>query len=152
MDSQRKEYIEKIGSFLETAGSAPVAGRIVGFILTSDPPQATFYDLQEFLGASKSTISASVNTLLKQRVLDFITLPGDRKRYFVIKPDSWLTTIKHHSFFIHDLRLLIEEGLAIQGGKQEDFVKNMRDICELYKELEEELPKIIKRWEEKRKV
>ncbi|MFN6943706.1 MAG: GbsR/MarR family transcriptional regulator [Cytophagaceae bacterium] len=146
MDEKRKQYIEQFGVFLEKTGSSPVAGRIIGYLITANPPQATFYELQNFLNASKSTISTSLNLLLKKKVIDYITIPGDRKRYFVINIDSWLDMLMQQALFFKGLRQFITEGVDIRKEKESDFSQGLLDICDLYQELEKEIPSAIERW------
>ena len=57
------EKVEKMGIMLEQTGYAPIPSRIMTFLLISEPPYRDFYEIQEFLKASKSTISTTLNQL-----------------------------------------------------------------------------------------
>src|ERR1044071_9320383 len=78
------EKVEKMGVMIEQMGHAPVPGRIVSYLMLSEPPYRGFYEIQEFLKASKSSISTALNQLMQAGVVNYITFSGDRKRYFQI--------------------------------------------------------------------
>ena len=82
--NQLAEKVEKIGIMIEQMGHAPVPGRIVAYLMLSEPPYRDFYEIQEFLKASKSTISTALNQLMQAGVVNYITFSGDRRRYFQI--------------------------------------------------------------------
>src|SRR5688500_5555046 len=89
-DLQIKEHIEKVGVSLEQIGFPRMVGRTLGYLMVSDPPHRTFNEIQEYLQASKSSISTSLQFLLNQGLIGYFTLPGDRKRYFRFNAESWL--------------------------------------------------------------
>jgi len=79
-EAARKEHIERVGLFFEKSGFPRMVGRVLGYLLIAEPPHKTFNEIQEYLQASKSSISTSLQFLLNQGLVGYFTLPGDRKR------------------------------------------------------------------------
>ncbi|MDD7888140.1 GbsR/MarR family transcriptional regulator [Flavivirga sp. 57AJ16] len=87
--NQKKILIEKLGVFFENKDQlAPVAARIIAYVILNGKLGATFDDLVTDLCASKSTISTHLNHLLDLKKLVYFTKLGDRKKYFIINKDS----------------------------------------------------------------
>lgn len=81
--------VEKLGVHLENREQiAPVAARILSYIILTGKRGATFEDLVSILCASKSTISTHLNHLQDLNKIEYFTKTGDRKKYFVINKDT----------------------------------------------------------------
>jgi DNA-binding transcriptional regulator GbsR (MarR family) len=146
-----KEHIEKVGVAMEQNGFPRMVGRVLGFLIISEPPYQTFTDIQEYLQASKSSISTALNTLMTQGLVVYFTLPGDRKRYFKFNAESWLEMFKKDLCQFTIFRNLILECIEIRSKDDEQFNKALVDIADLYSFLEKEIPVLISQWESNRK-
>ena len=147
----KKQYIEKTGVSLEQIGFPRMVGRTLGYLMVSEPPYRTFNEIQEYLQASKSSISTSLQFLLKQELIGYFTLPGDRKRYFKFNAESWLDFIKKEVSQLTMFRKLILECITLRNKEHEKFNQALLDIADLYAFFEKEFPILIRRWEEERK-
>ena len=85
-DSERirkqKELIEHIGIQSERDGYQPAAARILGLLMVMDKEEYTFEEIVEEMKMSKSSVSTALKTLELREVIEYITYPGGRKRYF----------------------------------------------------------------------
>lgn len=81
LESQ-KDLVEYIGRIHEKEGYQPVAARIVGLLMVMDKEEYTFDEIVEALSISKSSASVALRNLEIRGVIEYITHPGDRKRYF----------------------------------------------------------------------
>lgn len=82
---QKSALIEKLGIALESKEQlAPVAARIMAYVILKGKPGATFEDLVTDLCASKSTVSTHLNHLQDLKKIVYYTKLGDRKKYFII--------------------------------------------------------------------
>jgi len=79
-----RETVEETGKVVEKFGLTPMQGRIVAFFTISDPPEKTFEELVDYFKASKSSVSNSLNYLLRNKLIDYKTFASDRKRYFFL--------------------------------------------------------------------
>lgn len=150
MEDKKKLFIEKIGVKTEKMGYSPVAGRIVGTLLLAEPPYMTFEELCESLSASKSTISTSLNFLMNNEkgIIEYFTLPGDRKRYFKISYDNWL---KHICSIPEDIRTgtqLLQEILSYRSENNLDpeFTKGCEKILSFHLYLTEKISELAEEW------
>lgn len=92
--SEKQDLVERLGVFMEQKEQyAPVAARILSYIVLTGKIGTTFEDLVTDLCASKSTISTHLNHLADLKKIVYFTKPGDRKKYYTINEDSILQSI-----------------------------------------------------------
>ncbi|AUC23989.1 MULTISPECIES: GbsR/MarR family transcriptional regulator [Polaribacter] len=81
----KMDLVEKLGVHLEDREQlAPVAARILAYIILTGKKGVTFEDMVTILCASKSTISTHLNHLQDLHKIVYFTKTGDRKKYFII--------------------------------------------------------------------
>lgn len=91
---EKQDLVERLGVFMEqNEPLAPLAARILSYIVLTGKSGATFEDLVRDLSASKSTISTHLNHLYDLKRLVYFTKPGDRKKYYTINEDSIIQSI-----------------------------------------------------------
>lgn len=90
IEKEKATLVEMFGVFFETTHHLPpLASRILGnLILDGCKTGLTFEELVERMAASKSTVSTSLNLLLKTGKVTYYTIAGDRKKYFKPSPFS----------------------------------------------------------------
>lgn len=155
MDEKVTMFIERIGVRSENMGFPPLAGRIFGCLLLADPPYMTFEELCERLGASKSTISNNLQFLMRgDCMIDYFTLPGDRKRYFKINTDNWIRKVQAIPEDVKGSNELIEEIMAFrrENNLDESFTKNLEIIHSFHEFIIEKMPDLIREWKIKNKI
>ncbi len=82
---QQKQLVEELGRHFDKEGFQPIAGRILGLLMVMDKEQFTFEAIVEELQISKASASHALKNLEIRGNIEYITLPGDRKRYFQLK-------------------------------------------------------------------
>src|SRR6056297_152989 len=90
---KQREVVETMGRFYEEEGLQPAAGRILALLMVMDKERFTFEEIIEELQISKSTASVALQILQTRGDVDYVTLPGDRKRYFELKKKDVLSLI-----------------------------------------------------------
>jgi len=145
-----KEKVEEVGIFFESTGLTPMEARVFSLLLLSDPPQLDFFAIQEFLEASKSTISNALKRLMNEGRVNYMTKPGDRKRYFKVSPDKWLEQIKVQFAavepFVATMRMIGEERKGMNSAELNAKLNTIQDFFEF---LGEEFPKMMAKWDER---
>ncbi|WP_100613876.1 GbsR/MarR family transcriptional regulator [Confluentibacter citreus] len=92
--TQKQALVEKLGVLIENKEQlAPVAARILSYIILTGKVGTTFEDLVTKLCASKSTISTHLNHLQDLKKIVYFTKAGDRKKYFVMNSDNIIQNI-----------------------------------------------------------
>lgn len=144
------EFAEEVGLFLASYGMSRTAGRILGWLLICGPPRQSAPDLVEALGGSKASVSTALRALERVRAIQRVPVPGARREYFQVAPDSVLRMLEARLGILRGLHELAERGLDLIGedsarrGRLEEY----RDLA-LF--LESELPELLQRWREHRR-
>jgi DNA-binding transcriptional regulator GbsR (MarR family) len=147
-DQQR--FIEEFGLFAEAIGLPRMAGRILAWLLICDPPEQTMPDLTEALQASKSSISTMTRLLIQFRLVERTTLPGQRRDYYRVPPDFWERWLEDSVNKIAEFRKLAGRGLALLDHESTQRRRRLQDMHDVYLLLEEEYPRLVAQWKERR--
>ncbi len=143
-----KQKVEEIGIAFEKTHIPPLVGRVVGFLLLADPPYQTFYAIQEFLGASKSSISHALNMLMLKGIVEYLTFSGDRKRYFKLNAENWLEQAKCKMSDFEEVDKVLSDALKLRDpNRHKAFNEGLRKIFSFHLFMSEEMPKLIEKWE-----
>lgn len=105
--AEQRLLIEEVGMYFDKEGHQPIAGRILGLLMVMDKELYTFEEITEELQISKSSASIILRNLEIRGNIEYITLPGDRKKYYRAK--------------IHDTFSLLDEF----SGKMTQY----KDMC-----------------------
>lgn len=145
----KEKYIEDVGLFYEKYGLPKMAGRILGYLISSESDNNSFDDLKEELKASKGSISGNVKLLLNQNMIEKHMLTGDRKSYYKIALNSLQNIMEAKVKSVSAFKLIFERGIEINSNKQSENYKALTDILKYYEFLEEEIPLLKVKWENK---
>jgi DNA-binding transcriptional regulator GbsR (MarR family) len=146
--SEQKHFVEEVGILFETGGLPRMAGRIFGWLLISNPPHQSPGDLIEVLQASKGSISTMTRLLVQIGLIERLSLPGQRRDYFRIKPHAWLEMTKQRMAQIAAFRQLAERGLQLLQGEDQQLQQRLQEMHDMHAFLERELPLLNQRWEQ----
>ena len=153
MDEERrqfelKHFVEEMGLYFEQLGLPRMAGRVLGWLLISDPPHQSMPELVEALLASKASISNTTRLLIQIGLIERISLPGRRRDYFRIKPNAWSQLVKDEMLKLTAIRKLADRGLRLLDDRDPRFKQRLQEMRDLYAFFERELPPVIERWEQ----
>jgi len=148
---EEKRFVEEVGLFFEQSGLPRMAGRILGWLLISDPPHQSTGELAGALQASKGSISTTTRLLIRIGLIERTSLPGQRHDYFRIKPDAWHQMLKDSLVQVTAARQLAEHGLEILEGKAHVNHLSLEEMHNMYAFFERALPVLLERWEQARK-
>lgn len=149
-NQQVKQHVEDIGVLLEERGYPPLAARVLGYLMNATPPYKTFEEIREFLGASKSSVSTTLKFLQTNKVISYTTFPGDRKRYFRLETNNWISAFETTFDFILPFKNLIEKSIELRGTTDPEFNQSLEKMVEMYAYLDEEIKAVIKKWRDTR--
>jgi len=149
--SEKKEFVEDVGILFEQTGLPRMAGRIVGCLLISDPPHQTTSELTDALMASKGSISTMTRFLIRIALIERISLPGQRRHHFRIKPGAWHQLLKDTVDQTIAFRQLMERGLELIEDKDHANRQWLEEMRNMYAFFEREFPVLLERWEQQRK-
>lgn len=143
------QFIEAVGLSFEGVSLPRMAGRVFGWLLISNPPHQSPAELADVLLASKGSISTMTRLLVQLSLIERISLPGQRRDYFRIKPNAWAELSKQRLAQITAFRQLAEQGLKLL--EQDDPLSRQRleEMRDMHAFWEQELPLMTQRWEQR---
>jgi len=149
--TKNKQFAEEVGIVFEQTGMPRMAGRILGWLLISDPSHQSTEQITKALIASKGSISTMTRLLIQIGLIERLSLPGVRHDYFRLRSDAWQHMIgRGLTEEIKMVRQLADRGLELLGDKTpvtKNWLEEMRDV---YTFLEHEFPTLLERWEKER--
>jgi DNA-binding transcriptional regulator GbsR (MarR family) len=129
---EKMALVEKLGVHFEnTEQLAPVAARILSYIILTGKKGTTFEDLVSTLCASKSTISNHLSHLQDLKEIQYYTKTGDRKKYFILNKD---TITQHFDKMINvwkELRELHSEIKDYKEDQNKQKIENEKEKFDL---------------------
>jgi len=148
LQTEEKQFAEEVGIVFEQTGMPRMAGRILGWLLISDPPHQSTENLTKALMASKGSISTMTRLLIQLGLIERLSLPGVRRDYFRLRSDTWQHMIgRGLTGEIRMVRQLAEHGLELLSDKTPEIRKWLKEMLDVYTFLEQEFPALLERWE-----
>jgi len=146
---ERQRFLEEFGVLFEQHGLPRMAGRILGWLLISNPPHQSTDEMAEALMASKGSISTTTRLLIQFNLIERFSFPGVRHDYFRVKPGACYQMLRDSLVHITTMRQLCERALELLEGKaNREQLEEMRDMYALF---EREFPILLERWEQEHK-
>ena len=87
------QFIENMGLHYEAYNVPRIGGRILGLLMVNSNPLAS-EEMSEVLQVSRSSISTNLRTLQMAGLVEQVSVPGDRRDYFVFSEDAWLRILE----------------------------------------------------------
>ncbi|HSR34647.1 MAG TPA: MarR family transcriptional regulator [Anaerolineae bacterium] len=149
---EQKHWIEDISLYFEQMGLPRMAGRVLGVLLISDPPEQSINSLCETLQASKSSISTTARLLTEMGLIERVASPVPRRAYFQFKPGGWVLFIRQRLRLWASLHQLAERGLGLLQDLDPSLRERLQEAHDMFSLIEEELPVLLERVESKRSL
>ena len=138
MKTSKQELIEILGVHLEGEHKVPpLAARIYAILILTAEEGLTFEDFLERSGASKSSVSTSLNLLLSMEIISYFTKHGDRRRFFSIKKDKnyFLTKMKENLKRLETEKNIIDLMEEFLGCHHPEKLKASKDKAVIYRDF-----------------
>jgi DNA-binding transcriptional regulator GbsR (MarR family) len=131
---KQKELIEEIGIYFDKEGFQPIAGRILALLMVMDKERFTFDEIVEELQISKSAASITLRNLEIRGNIEYITLPGERKRYFQLNRKNIFTIINKFEKKLLKTKKFLNYVLELKENKTSPnavFFNELLDLIQL---------------------
>lgn len=140
---EEKHFIEDIGLFFDQMGMPRMAGRILGFLLISDPPAQSITDIAQTLMASKSSVSIMARLLVENGLIERVAPPVPRRDYYRFKPGGWILYMRQWLELMSGLHDITERGLVLTEGKPPELRQRLMEAHDLFSMIEERFPVLL---------
>lgn len=151
MDEAHLNYAEDFGLLFEQAGGARMLGRVLGVLLTSEPPERSAGELADELGASRGSISQATRTLVQMGMVRRLSRPGERRDYFRMKHNAWQETTRQQMALIGVFQEMAERGLGLLAPDSREAREGLEEMRDFYAFWEREVPAALERWDEEKR-
>ena len=141
------DYLERWGMLFEFLGATRMMGKVLGWLLTCEPPEQSAADIAEAVGASAGSISTTTRTLTQTGFIERIGIPGERSAYFRVRSGMWGQLLRRRMSYIVQMRDLVDEGLALRPEGDPHGALRLRELRSYCSFIERELPEFVSRWE-----
>ena len=149
--SQReRQFIEQVALALEAAGLPLMAGRLLGLLLISNPPEQSSSQLINQLGASKGSISTNTRLLMRMALVEKVAVPDSRSTYFRVQPGAWEKLMEQQMEHISNFRALLDDGLQLVSASSPQQRHRLEDTRDFYAFFEQEFPRVLRHWRARR--
>ncbi len=128
---KQRELVEQLGRHYEQEGLQPIAARILGLLMVMDKEQYTFDEIVEDLQISKSSASNALRLLEIRDLIEYVTHPGDRKRYFKIKTHDAFRSIDEFEKKLRDNKLLLSKLVDLKADNNSENARFFRSLLDL---------------------
>ena len=149
---EQKHFIEDISLYFEQMGLPRMAGRILGVLLISNPPEQSMTDLCEILQASKSAISTNARLLDEMGLIERVPSPMPRQVSFRFTPGGWVVFIRMRLRLWASLHQIAERGLELLEDEDPAIRALLQEAHDMFSQIEQELPVLLERIEAERGI
>ncbi|MGH9246615.1 MAG: GbsR/MarR family transcriptional regulator [Acidimicrobiales bacterium] len=142
-------FIERFASGLVEAGMARMPARIFAALLATDAGRLTAAELAELLHVSPAAVSGAIRYLTQLSMVTREREPGSRREHYALYDDVW-----YEAGIRRDQLLARWEASARVGvdvlGRDTPAGARMAETLAYIEFVDEELPKLLKRWRERK--
>ena len=139
-------FVDDVAGFFAREGLPLISGRVIGWLLISDPPEQSAAQIAEALQVSRSSISTAARLLTPSGLVEGVRRRGERQEYFRIAADGWSRMLERRYAQAAGFREVTERGLRVLEDAAPQRRERLVGVNRLYGFLETELPAVLQRW------
>ena len=125
-----------------------MAGRVLGVLLVSNPPEQSLNDLCEVLQASKSALSTNARLLTEMGLIARVPSAKPREVAFRFKAGGWVVFMRMRLRLMASLHQITERGLELLKDEPPALRERLQEAHDMFSQIEEELPALLRRIED----
>jgi len=138
-NTELRYHIEEMAKMFEKMNFTRMQGRLLAYLLSSGNHDKTFDEIVFFFQTSKSTVSNSLNYLISQKLVDYNTLTGKRKRHFFITDNLPVVYMKYQMETIGQFKELSYKTLTFNNIEQKEMNQMIHGWIEFANRYEKHL-------------
>lgn len=138
---------ERMALLLTDLSMQRMTARVMSAFTFTEEPALTSGELCERLHASAGAVSMAIKTLTTLELLERVPVPGSRRDHYRLRDDPWAMMATTEPAAFDALRVLAEEGLE-KLDPDSDTARRLRNMREFYAFVQEEIPRMMRRWED----
>lgn len=133
MSEEEKILLRELSSFFENNHHLPpLTSKIYAYLMISTRDDVTFDELTTIFNVSKSSVSNSLNFLIRLKYINYYTKIDSRKRYYRIEEGFvWLRLQKVLEMLTQE-KQLISKLSKYKEKHIQDYLKNQSELADIY--------------------
>lgn len=143
-----RTYIEEFTLVLEQSGLSRTAARVLAWLLVCKPAEQAMNDIMEALQISKSSVSAATQILIQFKLIERVSLPGERRDYYRMRPGLWSKLLADKVEGIRRLAEVTEKGLSFIDDTDTTQPQHLQEMHNYVRFMEKEMRQLLRHWEE----
>lgn len=140
-------FIERMGIYYERLGVSRIGGRILGLLMMARRP-LTLDDMASLLHVSRASVSTNARMNVATGMVRHVSLPGDRRDYYVFSPNAWEERIAIGKPSTIELRDIVQEGLSALTPTNREGRTRLTETLAFCDVVEEATDEMMARWRE----
>jgi len=146
---KHQQAVERLGIRLDQTGFRPIEARIFALLLLSDPRYKSMEEIQDYLKASKSSVSTALKSLTRLDLIEPITFSGKRLRYYRINMKGYLNRSKRRMKGLDSMNELLNEVIELRfGDGDQAFLTDLQEMLAFNQFISRSAKRILQEWEE----
>lgn len=145
------DFVDEVAAFMALRGLPRMAGRLYAWLLVAEPPEQTAAELGRALHASPGSISTMTRLLVSLGLIQRTRRRGERADRFWIPPAAMRGMMTSQLEAVRTARQLFDRGLEAMAHRPPAARRRVRELRDMWRFWEQELPDLMDRWEESRK-
>jgi DNA-binding transcriptional regulator GbsR (MarR family) len=145
-----KLFIENISRHLEQMGLPRMAGRVLGALLVSNPPEQSLNDLREVLQASKGALSTATRLLAEMGLIERVPSLKPREVAYRFKAGGSLTFMRMRLRLMASLHQVAGRGWELVKDQPPTLRERLQEAHDMFSQIEQALLALLGRIENER--
>jgi DNA-binding transcriptional regulator GbsR (MarR family) len=149
MSPDEREFVDRMGLFMEKSGGPRTMGRLYGWLMICDPPHQSLTELATALGVSKASISTTARLLQDAGMIERHPAPK-RGHEYRITPGGWTQVMQVQFAGVRKAAETLEFGLSVLRPDRAEQRARLEESLDFFAFTAQEADGFIQRWEEHR--
>jgi hypothetical protein len=146
---QEREFIGRMGLFLEMIGSTRTAGLIFGWLMICEPAHQSITEIADSLGVSKASVSTVIRQLELANMVERVHVSGTRQHHYQYKAGGWSQVIRGRLTRLQPGADAAAFGLTFIGDDRPEQRERLYELIDFFAFCESEFgDAFLRRWEE----
>lgn len=149
MEPRESEFVDRMGLVMERFGGTRTMGRLYGWLMICEPPEASLTELAAELDVSKTAISNIARQLETAGMVERVPGAGREHRYRIVA-GGWAHVLRVQLAVVRQSLEVMDYGLSILGDDRPEQRAYLEDTREFFAFTERDTDGLLQRWREYR--
>ena len=115
-DPELLRWVERVANFWsEQSGLPPITGRIVGWLMISNPAEQSAGNIANGIRASRASLTSSMRLLSAIGLVQSVRRRGERTVFYRMDDSAWESVLRRRIASMASFREVTRDGLALLG-------------------------------------